>query len=269
MHSGELRHLVRNSEGMTVSWSISLATCSLVTRRQRWKDSRPQWGVAHRIFKIAWRASKPLQKKCPCVGEKHKNKKVFLVLRSWIASHADWINLAFLEMLHRAQVFSHVFCSPFHLWEVSRQIAAFVTDFVLKSIIGGAGQPWCLEMARCRIRGGTSSWAMCAQTFAHLCTLRAPLCTHTHTLAPPPNSYLAADQRTLWQRPSFTLWKKLDPIRPRQSICLTFPTETSVRDSQQFLVRPSPVTRCVGQFFILKNSLQRIYFPESSFCETL
>ena len=89
------------------------------------------------------------------------------------------------------------FCSPFHLGEVSQQIAAFVTDFVLKSIIGGAGQPWCLEMARCRIRGGTSSWAMCAQTFAHLCTLRAPLRTHTHTLAPPPNSYLAADQRTL------------------------------------------------------------------------
>ena len=75
MHSGELRHLVRNSEGMTVSWSISLATCSLVTRRQRWKDSRPQWGVAHRIFKIAWRASKPLQKKCPCVGEKHKKQE--------------------------------------------------------------------------------------------------------------------------------------------------------------------------------------------------
>ena len=75
--SGELRHLVRNSEGMTVSWSISLATCTLVTRRQRWKDSRPQWGVAHRIFKIAWRASKPLQKKCPCVGENIKTRRYF------------------------------------------------------------------------------------------------------------------------------------------------------------------------------------------------
>ena len=163
------------------------------------------------------------------------------------------------------------------IWELSqvhesltRGIAAFVTDFVLNNrhhywpalvLLGNHRKR--VQWSEARFE--TSSRAFCASStsisdfssssgsglfYADTASLsysyQAPFPSPLR--CKPPNSNLTAGQQQPDSRPSFTLWKKLEPTRRERSICLRFPSETSVQDSHQFSAWPSSVHHFLGNY---------------------